>query len=528
VSKGHRKLFDALEQLFHIRFEERDLGDDAGIDAWVLNGLDVKSAGMFTRSGLTCYTTINNVERIPCGESKIIEFSLNDAIPFVLRGRKINTEEAAECMALPPQLRCFSIIASKAGFPLWAIQESMHCRHHYVSMSIPELNDDEPLFRYFHGEQFLRLLPFFLFLRSLADDKGWEPPPLQACFMFDDPNLHWPTYGFMKFAEMMRHAGTYKYHSSIATIPLDAWFFHKPTVSLFKEHRDRMSLLIHGNDHTSHELSQPCSEKERNQILLQALLRIAAFERRSGLEVSKVMAPPHGACSEDFLRGMSNVGFEAACISRGSLRRDNRQAKWLTTIGIRSSDIVEGLTIFPRFALSGNCHNSILLAALLHQPIIPVGHHEDISEGLQMLGDLSTFVNSLGDVRWANMSGISRSHFSRMTDGAILRIRMHTRRVEVSVPEGTDRIRVERSRSEEVEPESFAWRILEDKAEWKPCRSDQLITVPPGKKTEIVRPPPSTSMDENTVRKFQLWPVMRRQVTEARDRVAPALRRFSI
>ena len=155
------------------------------------------------------------------------------------------------------------------------------------------------------------MLPLILFLRTLTEDQRWEQPPLQACFMFDDPNLHWRTYGFVDFAQIAAHAQMHNYHVCFATIPLDTWFVHKPTALLFQQYRDQLSLLIHGNDHIAQELARPYSDEELNRNLRQALRRIDEFERRSGVEVSKVMAPPHGACSESTLGEMAHLGVRS-------------------------------------------------------------------------------------------------------------------------------------------------------------------------------------------------------------------------
>jgi hypothetical protein len=420
------------------------------------------------------------------------------------------------------------VLASKAGAPLWTMQEVEGNRHHYVSSPIPKLNDHEPLFQHFNGRQFLKLLPLLLFLRALTENQSWEPPPLRACFMFDDPNLHWQTYGFIDFAQIAAHAQLHNYHVCFATIPQDTWFVHKPTALLFQQYRDQLSLLIHGNDHIAEELARPYSNEEQNRNLQQALRRIGAFERRSGVEVSRVMVPPHGACSEITFGEMAQLGFEGACISRGSLRRHNGQATWLRTLGMGPSDIIGGLPIFPRFSLSGSCHNSVLIAALLHQPIIARGHHHDVAEGLHLLADASGFVNSLGTVHWTGMERIARSHYARMLEGKILRVRMFTKRIEVCVPEGTNQIWVERPWLQGAEALPLAWRFLSERSEWKTQHPDELINVMPDQKIEIVsEPTPPPFIDAKNDRKLRLWHVVRRQLTEARDRLAPVLRRVS-
>lgn len=521
-------MLDALGEILDVRFEERTFGDDAGIDAWLFPEADHEAQRRITYCNCPCYAVIRSAQLVPCGLSSTIEFSRHHVLPSVLTGRRIRSDEVGKLTALPYQSENMAVLASKAEAPVWAMQEVDGRQHHYVSSPIPELNGGEAIFQYFHGELFLSLLPLLIFVRGLTGDERWEKPPLQACFMFDDPNLHWRTYGFVDFAEIAVHAQTYNYHVGFATIPLDKWFVHKPTASLFRQYRDQLSLLIHGNNHVAQELAKPYGDEGLNRDLQQALRRIDEFERRSGVEVSRVMAPPHGACSERALEQMAQLGFEAACVSRGSLSRHNGQALWVRTLGMKPSDIVAGLTIFPRFRISRTCHNSILIAALLDQPIIPVGHHHDVADGLQLLADLSGFVNSLGKVRWADMKGISRSHYARKLEGNILRVRMFTKRIEVRLPEGVDQIFVERPWSRGAESVPLAWKHQGDGSEWKLHRPVEPISVPACQTIEIVAEPPTPPfIDARSVTNFRLWPVVRRQLTEARDRLAPVLRRIS-
>jgi len=525
---GLRKLFDALGELLDIRFEERSFGDEAGIDAWILPEAGREALRRVAQSDLPCYAVILGDQLVPCGQSSTVEFSRHDMLPFSLRGRRIKTDEAVALKALPQRTGNMTVLASKGGAPVWAMQDVEGRHHHYVAAMIPELKDGEPLFQYFHRGQFMQLLPLFIFLRALTGDRRWEQPPLQACFMFDDPNLHWRTYGFIDFAQMAAHAQRHCYHASFATIPLDTWFVHRPTASLFRQYREQLSLLIHGNDHIAQELANPSLEGEQNKNLRQALERIDELERRSGVEVSKVMAPPHGACSESTLGEMARLGFEAACVSRGSLRHYNEPATWLRTLGMKSSDVIGGLPVFFRFPLSGGCSNSVLIAALLHQPIIAMGHHHDVAEGLQPLADVAGFVNSFGTVRWADMKQISRAHYARRIDGRILHVRMLTRRVEISVPDGIRQILVERPWLQDAESTPLTWKHQNNGSPWKLHHPQELIAVLPGQNIEIVAEPlPSPLIDSKNIRTYHLWPVVRRQLTETRDRMAPVFRHAS-
>jgi hypothetical protein len=522
------RLFDTLGEILDLSFEERTFGDDRNVEAWIVLAADREFVSQMGRTNRPCYVVFQNQQLVPCGRSSKITFSTRPAAAAILAGREIETNEAIGLNALPRWLPNVAPVATKQESPVWAVQEAGRLRHHFVAMQVPALNDGEPLFTHFVGAQFLSLLPLWLFLQAVTEDQRWERPPLQATFMFDDPNLHWPTYGFVNFPETLQHANACNYHVSFATIPLDAWFVHPPTASLFKHNVQRLSLLFHGNDHLSDELARPYSVKRTRKVLQQALGRIAAMEYRTGLEVARVMAPPHGACSRNTLSQMAQVGFEAACVSRGSLHHHNKGDKWPLTIGMRPSDIIAGLPLFPRFALSDKCHNSILLAALLHQPIIPRAHHQDVAEGYQLLNDMATFVNSLGNVTWSDLKSISRSLYARMQDDTTLSVKMLTKRITIPIPPHISQIRIQCPSADHTVTDRFLWRNAGREPYWNSHPSQECLAVQPGTRLEVACVPgDQVSVDTNHVGMPGLIPLVRRLLTETRDRTLPPIHRIT-
>jgi len=129
-------------------------------------------------------------------------------------------------------------------------------------------------------------------------------------------------------------------------------------------------------------------------------------------------------------------------------------------------------------------------------------------------------------VHWHDMKGVSRSNFSQRFDGKILRVRMFTKRIEIRIPEGIQQVFVEKMWTEGTECESLAWQVLGQKMEWSLLRPDETIPALSGQKIEIASlPPPSLcKIDIKYLKKRQLWPMVRRQLTEARDRVTPFLK----
>lgn len=526
-SPGWKAMFGTLGEALGVSFEERTFGDDQNIDGWVLLAADRKLASGIGRAKRPCYVVLDGAELISCGTSSKITFANRAELAAVLRGRDVMADDAVVAKALPQWLSDVEPLAFKDGSAVWAIQERGDCRHHYVALTPPELNDGEPLFTHFSGQRIACLLPLVLFVRSLAEDQRWELPPLQAAFMFDDPNLHWTSYGFIDYGEMVRHAVAGHYHVSVATIPLDAWFVHPPASAIFKENTGRISLLCHGNDHVSNELGRSPSADAMQRLLRQAVGRIASMEIRTGLEVARVMAPPHGACSETAISEMARLGFEAVCVSRGSLRHHNDSAAWTRTIGMRPCDIVAGLPVIPRFGLSKNCRNDILIAALLRQPIVPMTHHQAVADGYDLLDEMASFANSLGEVAWRDMKTISRSLYSQRHDDRTLWVRMLSKRVSVPVPGGTTQLRVERSWLEDSAEEQLSWRTMAEDS-WTVASRLETIAVQAGMTIEIVSGPAGIPRTEaHAAGPRRLAPVARRVLTEVRDRALPSIHRIA-
>jgi hypothetical protein len=367
-------------------------------------------------------TTFSSLS-VPRGEnasqvSVLIDFAVrfsDDAnVPFPFRGRSLRTKLPAEptILSLSPDEKP---LATCERGSVWAFSERNGAKHFRSGFALPPFPVEGSLQDVLNGGRFLEMLPLLQFLREIGTGPSPVCPPLRACFIFDDPNLHWPHYGYADYRQLAVRAEKENYHVAFATIPLDTWFTHNGTAGIFREHRHRLSLLIHGNNHAKQELARPYTDAERLFLLKQAIRRIERLERRSGLAVSRVMVPPHGACSEEMLAALPICGFEAACISHGSLRAHNKTKLWTKTLGYLPSELVRGCPVLPRWGVSGDLRNTILLAAYLNQAIILRGHHQDLKHGPALLDDLARFVNGLGSVEWLNMTDMVRFNCSDLS-----------------------------------------------------------------------------------------------------------------
>ena len=145
------------------------------------------------------------------------------------------------------------VLATRDGAALWARAGLLD-----LAAAAPlELAEHESLRDRLQKGRSAALLALVHLLRELTADRRWQPPAARAALLFDDPNLHWPSYGFLHLPELVRDAEEHGYHLSLATIPLDWWFAHPRALSLLREHPAALSLVFHGNNHTGRELGQP-------------------------------------------------------------------------------------------------------------------------------------------------------------------------------------------------------------------------------------------------------------------------------
>lgn len=520
-AEGLNRLFAGISANFPVQFANRRDGEYQGLDAVVLLGADRTSAEHAIRAGISCYAELLSDGTAHEIDGTQVQFATNLEVPTPFRGRALGLFEKPTGHWVEPTAR-ESVVASIAGKAVWTQSTENNVRAAFVALKAPELAPGQFLFHYFSRINFLNLLPMIDFVRFLTRDPAWVHPPTRACLMFDDPNLHWKTYGFIDFSRLGSHAAQHNYHAAIATIPLDAWYVHPAAARLFREHSDRLSLLIHGNDHARKELAGAYSDEQRTSLLREALWRIEKLEEKTKLKVCRVMAPPHGACAQEMIVEMKRAGFEAACISRFSLRAHNSDKPWLNRLGLAMTEMVLGLPVMSRFRISKECHNSILLAAYLNQPIIAVGHHQEAAGGMQLLAETAGLINSLGKVRWDNCTNISRSNYDVRHQGERLHIKMYARRVEVHVQQDVNEIRVEGPWLNGEIEEPLEFRTASQSSQRLLNCEPTPLALKAGERLEIACVSPQPGLASKRPRLgIRFGPFLRRQLTECRDRLKP-------
>jgi len=396
---------------------------------------------------------------------------------------------------------------------------------HTVAVGPPELRGDELLWLYLQPQNWLALLPLLHFIRQVTADVDWSPVRQHACFIFDDPNLHSRRYGYLDFVELAREASRHNYHAALATVPLDASYAAPKAVELFHKCARRLSLLIHGNDHVKNELGRQYTEGEALRIVAQALTRISTLERRTELKVSKVIAGPHGGCSESMMAQMLRLPLEGACASAAPIVRCNPEKNWPLGFGLSPVCFMAGgFPVIRRFHLRYGLL-PLRFAAFLGQPILAYGHHQDCAEGLGQLAEIADTVNAWTTTTWTDLETVVLDSCRTRREGDLLHVQMGARRARVTVPEGIFRVAVHAyggtdgasckitAASGTAQPQTWALnipnRVVPSSVltlRISSCRPlDPAIVAQPG---------------------YRVWPPVRRALAIGRDRLMPILRTF--
>ncbi len=415
------------------------------------------------------------------------------------------------------------VLALAGGSPVWTQSDAGGVERVTAGAAPDELEDDEFLRAHLTAGRFWSLLPLVHFLKRLA------PPSCEArraCFVIDDPNLRFSSYGYVNFPDLARDAKDCGYHVAVATIPLDLTFPGRRAVPLFREFGSQLSLAVHGNDHVQRELERPRSVPEAESLVASAAARVAGFERRAGLGVDRVMCPPHGACGEAALAALFRGGFLALAASRPfpwagfADHRNRRLGGW-----VPAQLAGGGLPVIPRYSLSNDL-DDLVFRALLGLPLVMYCHHTDLRGGLEPFRQAAQRVAALGDVTWSSLGSIARTNALWRERDGVATVTLYGRDVRIPRP-AANMLRIEIPR---IFGGGGAIRLVVNGTEYAPTplpSGGSGVVVPnddPGARLDVrmlaprldVAPPPRP-------RRLGLWPIARRAMTETRDRTAPIL-----
>lgn len=234
-----------------------------------------------------------------------------------------------------------------------------------------------------------------------------DPSEIGASLIVDDPPLK-PRYGFLSYQDALRLMDEHNFAMTVAFIPWNWRRTDASTVRLFHQRPDKLSLCIHGCDHTEKEFAER-STAVLNKRINVATSRMRLFGKRTQLCPNRVMLFPQGAFSESAARALKLNGFVAAATTNVApvYKEENK-----TTVGDLFGQAIMKYASFPMFTRRYLSHGveNFAFDGLLGKPCLIAAHHDDFAGDARILLHVIAKLNSLNwKLRWRSLGeAISR------------------------------------------------------------------------------------------------------------------------
>jgi hypothetical protein len=204
-----------------------------------------------------------------------------------------------------------------------------------LDVAAPASPSDRP------AEFYAQLAPWLMFLRSGFGEWCWHNPNLRAAWVIDDPLLK-ENYGFLRYSDLVEALDADDVTASIAFIPWNRGRNSADTIALFRSRDDRLSVCVHGCDHTENEFGSgnPAALRAKART---AVVRMEELREREGLAYEPVMVFPQGGFCKGALEALAAEGFLAA-LNTSVFAADHQ-----------AGDLVVGDLLDPAISRYGRC-----------------------------------------------------------------------------------------------------------------------------------------------------------------------------
>ncbi|HTS05634.1 MAG TPA: hypothetical protein VMP68_08630 [Candidatus Eisenbacteria bacterium] len=261
-------------------------------------------------------------------------------------------------------------------------------------------------------DAFQEIFSALIFMRYCAGVRGWHTPHQYANLTIDDPTLREP-YGFLNYRGLLGEMERHNFYTTIAFIPWNYDRNSAAVVSLVRDHPEKFSICIHGDNHDHKEFADYRSKPLDVQVadLRQALDRMDAFETLTGIPYAKVMVFPHSIAPEETLEALKSFGYLATINSSNVPMGASEPSSLL--FNLRPITLLFGdFPSITRYSAAVPVSDAfIAISAFLGNPILLYCHHELFEKGIGAFDGVADQVNRLApDTRWRGVGDIVR-HF---------------------------------------------------------------------------------------------------------------------
>lgn len=287
--------------------------------------------------------------------------------------------------------------------PFWLLVENNRCQA-FLLACCAIANIEERV----HGnidvtKYFSRLLPVAMFLRSAFKNRCWHNKSRFANLIIDDPPLK-SSYGYLRYRELVSMMDKARFSGTIAFIPWNYKRTDKQVTQLFRERPDRLSLCVHGCDHTAAEFATSDLAVLNSRVQL-ASARMDSLRRQDGVVYSKAMVFPQGRFSPEALTALKSNNYLAA-VNSTALPDDSASAPFLTMADFLEPAVTRycGVPLFGRRYPGALAQFAFDL--FFGKPALVVEHHACLRDSGGNLGEFIAGLNGLERLQWSGLEEI--------------------------------------------------------------------------------------------------------------------------
>jgi hypothetical protein len=258
------------------------------------------------------------------------------------------------------------------------------------------------------ADAFLEVVPAMMFVKYSAGEQGWHSLHEYANLTIDDPWLRQP-YGYVDYRVLLGEMEKHNFHTTIAFIPWNYDRSDPGVVSLFRDHPDRFSITVHGDNHDHKEFTDYRSKPLPVQIadMKQSLARMEKFRTLTGIPYDKVMVFPHSIAPEGTLAALKAYNYLATVnstnVPQGAVRPTD------LSFALRPETLTfAGFPSVVRYSMATQITKAdIAINEFLGNPLLFYGHSEDFGSGTAAFDGLADQVNEYGpSTQWRGLGDI--------------------------------------------------------------------------------------------------------------------------
>lgn len=263
-------------------------------------------------------------------------------------------------------------------------------------------------------EYFSQLIPAMMFFKYVFKDMCWHNDNEFSNFIIDDPLLQ-KRYGFLKYNELIEVIEQYNFALTIAFISWNSKRTNKDIAKLFQQRPDKLTIAVHGYDHTKGEFGETNYEKLNHKIKL-ASDNMQAHKHLTGVNYDNVMIFPQGIFSKNSMKILKCNNYMSA-VNSTPFTVDSDASNF------KISDLLEVAILnyenFPLF-LRRYPRDVMDFAfdLFLGKPILIVEHHHYFKNGNSSIINFIKKINSISEkIKWKGLGYVIENSYLEKSEG---------------------------------------------------------------------------------------------------------------